>query len=75
MITAIHIELNALCLLMLYAIVHQTVANVNQQMSRVLFRALVYGVIAGLSLDTLWLLVEGRAFPGAVFINSLVNAL
>ena len=75
MITAIHIELNALCLLMLYAIVHQTVANVNQQMSRVLFRSLVYGVIAALSLDTLWLLVEGRAFPGAVFINSLVNAL
>ena len=75
MITAIHIELDALCLLMLYAIAHQSLANVNQQMNRVLFRCLVYGVIVQLGLDVLWLLVEGRAFPGAIFANRIINAL
>ena len=53
MITAIHIELNMLCLVMLYAIAHQSLINVNQQMKRVLFRCLVYGVIVELVLDSL----------------------
>ena len=75
MITAIHIELNALCLLILYAIAHQSLANVNQQMNRVLFRTLVYGVIAQLALDILWLLVERKVFPGAIAINRVINAL
>lgn len=75
MITAIHIELNVLCLVILYAIAHQSLSNVNQQMNRVLFRCLVYGVIAQLSLDILWLLVEGHQFPGAIMANRLINAL
>jgi len=75
MTTAIHIELNVLCLVMLYAIAHQSLANVNQQMNRVLFRCLVYGVIAQLVLDILWLLVEGRVFPGAIIANRIINAL
>lgn len=75
MATAIHIELDALCLLMLYAIAHQTLANVNQQMNRVLFRALVYGVMVQLALDILWLLVEGRHSSGAIYANRVVNAL
>ena len=73
--TAIHIELNALCLVLLYAIAHQSLANVNQQMNRVLFRNMVYGAIAQLVLDTLWLLVEGRDFPGAIAANRVINAL
>ena len=75
MSTAIHIELNALCILILYAIAHQTLANVNQQMNRVLFRCMVYGVIVQLALDILWRLIEGRAFPGAILANRVVNAL
>ena len=75
MITAIHIELDMLCLVMLYAIAHQSLTNVNQQMNRVLFRAMVYGVIVELVLDILWLLVEGHDFPGAIMINRVVNAL
>ena len=75
MTIAIHIELDALCLLLLYAIAHQSRANVNQQMSRVLFRSLVYGVMIQLALDTLWLLVEGRMFPGAILANRVINAL
>ena len=75
MITAIHIELNMLCLVMLYAIAHQSLTNVNQQMNRVLFRCLVYGVIVQLTLDSLWLLVEGRSFPGAIIANRVINAL
>ena len=75
MSTAIHIELNALCIIMLYAIAHQTLVSVNQQMRRVLFRNLVYGIIIQLALDSLWLLVEGRSFPGAVFANRVINAL
>ena len=75
MTTAIHIELNALCLLMLGAIMRQSITNVNQQMRRVLFRSAVLGVIVQLSLDILWLLVEGKRFPGAVIANKLINAL
>ena len=75
MSTAIHIELDALCLILLYAIAHQSQANVNQQMKRVLFRCLVYGVIAQLILDILWLLVEGKSFPGAIMANRVINAL
>ena len=75
MITAIQIELDLLCLVMLYAIAHQSLANVNQQMNRVLFRTLVYGVMNQLALDVLWLLVEGHRFPGAITANRVINAL
>ena len=75
MITAIQIELDLLCLVMLYAIAHQSLTNVNQQMNRVLFRTLVYGVMTQLTLDVLWLLVEGRQFPGAIMANRIINAL
>ena len=75
MTTAIHIELNALCLLILCVITYQSVSNVNQQMHRVLFRSVVYGVIAQLILDSLWLLVEGRRFPGAILANRVLNGL
>ncbi len=75
MTTAIHIELNVLCLLILCVITYQSVSNVNQQMHRVLFRSMVYGVIAQLALDSLWLLVEGRRFPGAILANRVLNGL
>ena len=75
MITAIHVELNVLCLLILCVIAYQSHRSVNQQMRRVLFRTMVYGVISQLALDTLWRLVEGRVFPGAVWINRVINAL
>ena len=75
MITAIQIELDLLCLVMLYAIAHQSLANVNQQMNRLLFRTLVYGVMIQLALDVLWLLVEGHRFPGAITANRVINAL
>lgn len=68
-------ELNALCLLILCAIAFQSKRSVSQQMHRVLFRTLVYGVIAQLALDTLWRLVEGRLFPGAIPLNLVINAL
>ena len=73
--TAIHIELDLLCFVMLYAIANQSAASVNQQMKRVLFRNLVYGVMIQLILDALWLLVEGRSFPGGIIANKVLNAL
>ena len=75
MSSAIHIELDALCLLMLCSIVYQSRKNFNQQMSRILFRRLAYGIIGQLILDILWILIEGRLFPGAIFLNRLINAL
>ena len=75
MVTAIHIELDALCLLILAVIALQSLRNVNQQMKRLLFRNVVYGVSITLTLDILWLLVEGNLFPGAILINRIVNAL
>ena len=75
MARAIYVELNALCLLILLAIAYQSSHNVNQQMNRVLFRHMVYGIGAALILDTIWVLIEGRVFPGATALNRVVNAL
>ena len=75
MITAIQIELDLLCLVLLYAIAHQSLKNINQQMNRVLFRCMVYGTIVQLALDVMWLLVEGRSFPSAIMANRVINAL
>ncbi|MBR0407634.1 MAG: hypothetical protein IJI53_06330 [Clostridia bacterium] len=74
MATAIHIEIDVLFFLILFVIAHQSVKNVSQQMSRVLFRWTVYGIMCNLALDTLWMLIDGKLFPGAVFLNKLVNA-
>ena len=46
MATAIHIELNVICLIILLAIALQSEQNVNQQMKRILFRNVVYGIIS-----------------------------
>ena len=75
MATAIHIELDALCLLALCVIVWQSVRNVNQQMRIIRFRNTVYGIIAALALDIVWMLVDGRQFPGGIAVNYIVNAL
>ena len=75
MSASIHIELDALCLLLLCAIVLQSRRNVNQQMSRKLFRTAAYGIIIQLVLDIIWRLIEGRLFFGAIFANRVINAL
>ncbi len=75
MAPAIHIELDALCLLLLCTIAYQSHRSVNQQRDRILFRTTAYGIIALLFLDILWVLIEGRVFPGAVEMNLVINAL
>ncbi len=75
MSTAIHIELDGLCLLVLCVIVWQSVRNVNQQMRIIRFRNVVYGIMISLTLDILWMLVDGRQFPGCVAVNYAVNAV
>ena len=71
---AIHIELNLICLIILFAVALQSRQNVNQQMKRVLFRNVVYGIMCSLSLDIIWLLIDGRIFPGCYALNAVVNA-
>ena len=73
--TAIHIELDALCLLILCVVVWQSVRNVNQQMKIIRFRNVVYGIMATLALDIIWMLVDGAQFPGCIAVNYIVNAL
>ena len=73
--TAIHIELDALCLLMLCVIVWQSVRNVNKQMRKIRFRNAVYGIMIALVLDIAWMLVDGRIFPGGAALNRVLNAL
>ena len=73
--TPIHIELDALCLLILCVIVWQSVRNVNQQMRIIRFRNVVYGIMTTLTLDIIWLLVDGAQFPGCIAVNSAVNAV
>ena len=76
MVTAIHIEIDALFFLILCVIALQSARNVSsRQMSRVLFRYTVYGIMFALALDILWMLIDGRIFPGAFFLNRLVNAI
>jgi len=75
MTRAIHIEIDALFLLILLVIGHQIDRSVSKQMNRILFRMTVYGIIWTLFLDILWMLVEGEQFPGAIAINKVVNAL
>ena len=75
MANAIHVELNTLCLIILLFIEYQSIHNVNQQTSRVLFRHLIDGVIFALLLDIIWRLIDGRMFPGAIPLNYLVNVL
>ncbi len=75
MAVAIHVELDVLCLLILCVVAYQSVRNINQQMSRKLFRYTVYGIIVSLVLDILWILLDGRLFPGAVVLNRVINAL
>ncbi len=75
MAPAIHIELDALCLLLLCTIVYQSHTSVNQQKDRILFRETGYGIIVLLILDILWVLIEGHQFPGAITANRVINAL
>ena len=75
MTTIIHVELDALCFLILAVIAYQITRSVSQQMNRVLFRALIYGIMFSLALDIVWVLTEGERFPGAVMINKVTNAL
>ena len=75
MSTAIHIELDALCLLVLCVIVWQSLHNVNQQMRIIRFRNVVYGIMITLALDIIWMLVDGVQFPGGIAINYISNAL
>ena len=64
MSTAIHCELNLLCLVILLYITYQSLHNVSQEMNRLLFRYMVYGIMLVLTLDTLQILIGGRIFPG-----------
>ena len=73
--TAIHIEINILFFLILFRIAWQSARNENQQMRRVLFRYITYGIIINLLLDTVWMLLDGRMFPGARALNLVINAL
>ena len=75
MAPAIHIELDALCLILLSTIAMQSRRSVNQQKDRILFRTTAYGIIILLVLDILWVRVEGRLFPGAIAANLVINAL
>ena len=75
MATIVHVELDALCFLILGVIAYQIATSVSQQMGRVVFRTLVYGIMLSLALDIVWVLVEGKVFPGAVTINKVANAL
>ena len=47
----IHVELDLLCFLVLAVIARQVRNSVSQQMNRLLFRTLVYGIMLTLALD------------------------
>ena len=73
--TAIHIEIDALFLLLLCIISWQIHHSVSQQMDRVLFRYVVDGDIFLLTLDIVWMLIDGKIFPGAIALNGIINGI
>lgn len=75
MATAIHIEIDALFLLILCVIAWQLTHSVSKQMNRILFRYVVFGNMTILVLDILWMLIEGQTFPGAIQLNRIINAI
>ena len=75
MATAIHIEIDALFLLILCVITWQITHSVSQQMNRIPFRYVVFGDMTILALDIIWMLVDGQTFPGARFLNNIINAI
>ncbi len=75
MSTVIHIELDILFLLILSVIAIQINRSVSKQMNRILFRMMVYGIMITISLDVIWMVIDGAIFPGAVVLNKIVNAL
>ena len=75
MAAVIHIEINLMCLFILFLIAHQSRRNVNQQMKNVLFRNVVYALILVLILDTLWIAIDGHMFPGAIQLNLILNGV
>ena len=75
MATVIHIEIDVLFLLILCVIAWQIDHSVSKQMTRILFRYVVLGDMIILGLDILWMLVEGRSFPGAIALNGIINGI
>ena len=75
MATAIHIEIDALFLLILCVIAWQITHSVSKQMSRILFRYVVLGNMLILILDILWMLVDGQSLPGAIRLNGIINGI
>ena len=73
--TAIHVDIDILCMIILAAIAFQSRLDVNQEMRRVLFRWLVYGILLTLFLDAVWILIDGKMFPFAIPFNRVINAV
>ncbi len=74
MATAIHIEIDVLFLIILCVIAWQITKSVSKQTSRVLFRYAVYGIISILFADVLWMLLDGKLFPGSIILSKIINA-
>lgn len=75
MATAIHIEIDTLFLIILCVIAWQITKSVSKQTSRVLFRFVVYGIISILFVDVLWMILDGKLFPGSIILSKILNAL
>ena len=72
---AIHVEIDVICMILLAAIAWQSLQDVNQEIRRVLFRWHVVGIFTDLLLDLVWILIDGKMFPGAIALNKVLNTL
>ena len=75
MASVIQVELNLLFLIILVFIVRQNKRNVNQQMKRVFFRNAIVGILLELAFDAIWIVIDGKMFPGGIILNKVTNAL
>lgn len=66
-------EINLFCILILLLILNKIRANSDQQTANLAFRNTILSLIAIMSLDVLWTLVEGRPSFGMRTCNAVIN--
>ena len=47
----------------------------DMAMKRVFFRNSIVGILLELALDAIWIVIDGKMFPGGIILNKVTNAL
>lgn len=70
----LYIEINLFCVCILVLLLHKARLNYRRQTEQLLFSNVTLNGVLLLFLDFLWILLDGKSFPGAYEILTLINA-